>query len=130
MKLAKMVFVPVKKAIEDGFVNNIVILTVPKEFSFGKNKLMKFYKMKYKKHVDAHVQSNSQFISVTSNLLGDEGHVMFTLPVSIHQHIWAKTLVAVFWVLPRRPTVSRQLSTRPMQLLKRFTLTMPTTAMI
>lgn len=34
-----------------------------------------------------------------SNLLGDEGHVMFTLPVSIHQHIWAKTLVAVFWVL-------------------------------
>lgn len=41
--------VPVKKAIEDGFVNNIVILTVPRDFSFGKNKLMKFYKMKYKK---------------------------------------------------------------------------------
>ena len=34
-----------------------------------------------------------------SNLLGDEGHVMFTLPVSIHQHILAKFLVGVFWML-------------------------------
>lgn len=34
-----------------------------------------------------------------SNLLGNEGHVMLTLPVSIHQHIWAKLIVAVFWML-------------------------------
>ena len=34
-----------------------------------------------------------------SNLLGDEGHLMFSLPVSSHQHIWTKLLVAVFWIL-------------------------------
>lgn len=34
-----------------------------------------------------------------SNLLGDEGHVMFTLPVSIHQHILSKLIVAVLWMM-------------------------------
>ena len=27
------------------------------------------------------------------NLLGDEGYVMFTLPVSVHQHVWSKLMV-------------------------------------
>ena len=34
-----------------------------------------------------------------SNLLGDEGHVMLTLPVSIHQHILSKLIVAVLWMM-------------------------------
>lgn len=29
------------------------------------------------------------------NLLGDEGYLMFTLPVTIAQHIWSKVIVAV-----------------------------------
>ena len=28
------------------------------------------------------------------NLLGDEGYLMFTLPVTVSQHIWAKTIIA------------------------------------
>ncbi len=32
-----------------------------------------------------------------SNLLGDEGYVMFTLPVSTHQLVWAKLIVSVTW---------------------------------
>lgn len=32
-----------------------------------------------------------------SNLLGDEGYVMFTLPVSTHQLVWAKLLVSTLW---------------------------------
>lgn len=31
------------------------------------------------------------------NLLQDEGYVMLTLPVSIHQHIWAKLIVSAVW---------------------------------
>ena len=33
------------------------------------------------------------------NLLGDEGYLMFTLPVSVHQHVWAKMLAAAVWFL-------------------------------
>ena len=29
------------------------------------------------------------------NLLGDEGYLMFTLPVTVAQHIWSKVIVAV-----------------------------------
>lgn len=29
------------------------------------------------------------------SLLGDEGYLMFTLPVTVGQHIWAKTIIAV-----------------------------------
>ena len=29
------------------------------------------------------------------SLLGDEGYLMFTLPVTVSQHIWAKTIIAV-----------------------------------
>ncbi len=32
-----------------------------------------------------------------SNLLGDEGYVMFTLPVSPHQLVWSKLLVSTLW---------------------------------
>ena len=32
-----------------------------------------------------------------SNLLQDEGYLMMTLPVSVHQHIWCKLLVPAFW---------------------------------
>lgn len=32
------------------------------------------------------------------NLLGDEGYLMFTLPVTAAQNIWAKMIVAVTWV--------------------------------
>lgn len=31
------------------------------------------------------------------NLLGDEGYVMFTLPASIHQHVWSKLIVSAVW---------------------------------
>ena len=33
------------------------------------------------------------------NLLGDEGYLMFTLPVSVHSHIWAKLIVSLIWFL-------------------------------
>lgn len=31
------------------------------------------------------------------NLLQDEGYVMMTLPVSVHQHIWSKLIVSLIW---------------------------------
>ena len=31
------------------------------------------------------------------NLLQDEGYVMMTLPVSVHQHIWSKLIVSSVW---------------------------------
>lgn len=31
------------------------------------------------------------------NLLGDEGYLMLTLPVTVHQHLWAKLVAAVVW---------------------------------
>ena len=33
------------------------------------------------------------------NLLGDEGYLMFTLPVSIHQHMWSKLIVSAVWFI-------------------------------
>ena len=33
------------------------------------------------------------------NLLRDEGYVMMTLPVSIHQQIWSKLLVSLVWFI-------------------------------
>lgn len=33
------------------------------------------------------------------NLLQDEGYLMFTLPVSIHQHIWSKVIVSSVWFI-------------------------------
>ena len=33
------------------------------------------------------------------NLLGDEGYLMFTLPVSVDQHIWSKMIVSAIWFL-------------------------------
>lgn len=33
------------------------------------------------------------------NLLGDEGYLMFTLPVSVHQQIWSKLLVSILWFI-------------------------------
>ena len=44
--------------------------------------------------VASFVQTISRF---RSNLLGDEGYVMFTLPVSTHQLVWAKLIVSVTW---------------------------------
>ena len=32
-----------------------------------------------------------------NNLLGDEGYVMFTLPVSVHQLVWSKLIVSLVW---------------------------------
>lgn len=34
-----------------------------------------------------------------SNLLSDEGYVMFTLPVSAHQLVWSKLIVSAVWFL-------------------------------
>lgn len=31
------------------------------------------------------------------NLLQDEGYVMLTLPVSVHQHVWSKLIVSAVW---------------------------------
>lgn len=48
--------------------------------------------------VAAFVASFVQMIArFRSNLLGDEGYVMFTLPVSTHQLVWAKLIVSVTW---------------------------------
>ncbi len=33
------------------------------------------------------------------NLIGDEGYLMFTLPVEVHQQIFVKTVTAVMWTL-------------------------------
>ena len=33
------------------------------------------------------------------NLLRDEGYVMFTLPVSVHQHVWSKMIVSAVWFI-------------------------------
>ena len=33
------------------------------------------------------------------NLLGDEGYLMFTLPVSVHQHVWSKLIVSAVWFI-------------------------------
>ncbi len=33
------------------------------------------------------------------NLLGDEGHLMLTLPVSVHSLVWSKLLVSLAWFL-------------------------------
>ena len=33
------------------------------------------------------------------NLLGDEGYLMFTLPASVHQHLWAKLIAAAVWFI-------------------------------
>ena len=40
------------------------------------------------------------------NLLQDEGYVMLTLPVSVHQHIWAKMLVSTVWFAATAATVA------------------------
>ena len=33
------------------------------------------------------------------SLLRDEGYLQFTLPVTVHDHVWAKLLIAPFWTL-------------------------------
>ena len=42
--------IPIKKAIEDGFSNNVVILTRPKDFVMKENKLIKLHRIKYRKY--------------------------------------------------------------------------------
>ena len=42
--------IPIEQAIKDGFRNNIIVLTRPKGFVLGDNKLMKFYKLRYRKY--------------------------------------------------------------------------------
>ncbi len=34
-----------------------------------------------------------------TNLLGDEGYVMFTLPVSVHKLVWSKLLTSAVWFI-------------------------------
>lgn len=31
------------------------------------------------------------------NLMGDEGYIMFTLPASVHKHVWSKLIVSAVW---------------------------------
>jgi len=42
--------IPIEKAIKDGFVNNVVVLTRPKGFYMKESSLMRFYKIRYKKY--------------------------------------------------------------------------------
>lgn len=42
--------IPISKAIEDGFTNNIIVLTRPKGFIMGDNKLMKYYKVRHRNY--------------------------------------------------------------------------------
>ena len=34
-----------------------------------------------------------------TNLMGDEGYVTFTLPVSSHQIVWSKIIVSTVWFI-------------------------------
>jgi hypothetical protein len=34
-----------------------------------------------------------------TNLLGDEGYVMLTLPASVHEQVWSKILVSTVWTI-------------------------------
>ena len=40
------------------------------------------------------------------NLLGDEGYIMFTLPASVHQHVWSKLIVSAVWFIATGVVVS------------------------
>jgi len=40
------------------------------------------------------------------NILRDEGYVMMTLPVSVHQQVWAKLLVSLVWFLATAAVVA------------------------
>ena len=42
--------IPISKALEDGFVNNVIVLTRPKEYIMRKTKFMKLKRIKYKKY--------------------------------------------------------------------------------
>lgn len=42
--------IPIRKAIKDGFVNNVVVLTRPKGFCMKESGLMRFYKIRYRKY--------------------------------------------------------------------------------
>ena len=42
--------IPIVRAINDGFVNNVIVLTRPKGFLLGDNKLMKYYRIRYKNY--------------------------------------------------------------------------------
>lgn len=41
-----------------------------------------------------------------SNLLSDEGYVMFTLPVSVHQLVWSKIIVSFVWFMATTVAIS------------------------
>ena len=41
------------------------------------------------------------------NLLGDEGYIMFTLPASVHQHVWSKLIVSAVWFIATGVVVIR-----------------------
>jgi hypothetical protein len=41
-----------------------------------------------------------------SNLLSDEGYVMFSLPVSVHELVWSKIIVSTLWFIATALSVS------------------------
>ena len=41
-----------------------------------------------------------------SNLMSDEGYVMFTLPVSVHQLVWSKIIVSTVWFVATAAAVT------------------------
>lgn len=55
--------IPIRKAIEDGFTNNVIVLTRPKGFILKDNKLMRFYKLRYKKYPNLlNAMSNRKYV--------------------------------------------------------------------
>ena len=40
------------------------------------------------------------------NLLGDEGYIMLTLPVSTHSHVWSKLIVSGLWFIATAALIS------------------------
>lgn len=77
--------IPIFKAIEDGYVNNVVILTRPKGFLLGENKLMKINKIKYKKYpnlIKAMEERHTNYNNTLSFLekLEEEGKVIVIRP--------------------------------------------------
>lgn len=77
--------IPIRRAIEDGFVNNIVILTRPKGYKMSVSKLLKLYKLRYKKYPNLikAIESRPQRYNETLELierLEDSGNIIAIRP--------------------------------------------------
>ena len=80
--------IPIAKALEDGFVNNILVLTRPKGCYLGANKLMKLNKLKYRKYPNLVRAMEERFIHYNKtieliNNLEREGKIIVIRPQEV-----------------------------------------------